>query len=75
MTDTQNDNETEGVEAARTHAASARASGHSVYVYGSAGIAEREGHVPLWLWLVVASLLVWGIYYLVTYWNAPLTQT
>lgn len=71
MTDTQNDNDAEGVKAARTHAAS----GHSVYRYESAGIAEREGHVPLWLWLVVVSLLIWGIYYLVTYWNAPLTQT
>ncbi len=69
MTDMQKGNQAEGVNVTRTKAAS----GHSVYVYGSAGIAEREGHVPLWLWLVVVSLLIWGIYYLVTYWNAPLT--
>lgn len=43
----------------------------SVYVYASAGIAERKGSVPLWLWSVVVSLLIWGVYYLVTYWNAP----
>jgi hypothetical protein len=51
-------------------------SGHdqAVYLYESAGIAERDGHVPLWLWLVVVSLLVWGLYYLVTYWNAPIVQ-
>ncbi len=43
----------------------------SVYVYASAGIGERKGSVPLWLWGVVVSLLIWGAYYLVTYWNAP----
>lgn len=46
---------------------------HSVYTYESAGIAEREGNVPVWLWIVVVSLLIWGLYYLVTYWNAPVT--
>lgn len=35
-------------------------------------ISEREGHVPVWLWLVVVLLLVWGIYYLVAYWNTPI---
>jgi hypothetical protein len=42
-----------------------------VYVYASAGISERQGNVPLWLWAVVVSLLIWGVYYLVTFWNAP----
>ncbi len=45
----------------------------SVYNYESAGITEREGNVPVWLWIVVVSLALWGIYYLVTYWNAPVT--
>jgi hypothetical protein len=44
---------------------------HPVYVYESAGISERKGYVPVWLWLVAASLLIWGGYYLVTYWDAP----
>jgi hypothetical protein len=47
----------------------------SVYVYASAGIGERKGSVPLWLWGVVVSLLIWGVYYLVTYWNAPIGPT
>ena len=46
---------------------------HVAYSYQTAGIAENEGYVPLWLWLVVVGLLIWGIYYLVTYWNAPVT--
>jgi hypothetical protein len=45
--------------------------GDSLYSYQSAGITEREGHVPVWLWIVTAALLVWGVYYLVSYWNAP----
>jgi len=40
-----------------------------VYTYAAAGIGERQGNVPLWLWAVVISLSVWGIYYLCTYWN------
>ncbi len=42
------------------------------YTYESAGITELEGNVPLWLWAVVVTLLVWGAYYLVTYWSAPI---
>lgn len=48
-----------------------RPPGDVVYVYDAAGISEREGRVPLWLWLVVLVLLIWGVYYLVAYWNAP----
>lgn len=39
------------------------------YLYQSAGITERPGHVPLWLFLVIIGLLVWGGYYLITYWD------
>lgn len=46
-----------------------------VYMYASAGINERKGGVPFWLWLVAVSLLIWGIYYLITYWNAPAVPT
>jgi hypothetical protein len=48
-----------------------RAQKHTVYRYESAGIAEREGSVPAWLWAVAAALLTWGFYYLVAYWSAP----
>ena len=68
MTDTKNTNQTE-------RPAVERASASPVYVYESAGVSERKGNVPIWLWLVVASLLIWGIYYLVAYWNAPITPT
>jgi hypothetical protein len=40
--------------------------------YESAGIMEREGAVPIWLWIVAVVLLVWAVYYLVTYWSAPI---
>ena len=56
----------------RTESASGQVAEHSVYVYESGGISERDGHIPVWLWVVVVTLLIWGIYYLVTYWNAPL---
>jgi hypothetical protein len=42
-----------------------------VYTYQSAGIAERTGKVPAWLWLVAVLLVIWGIYYLIAYWNPP----
>jgi len=64
MTEPQKENER--VEADRTEHA-----GHSVYTYETAGITERQGNVPVWLWSVVVSLLIWGVYYLVAYWNAP----
>lgn len=71
MSESQNDNEATGAEAASTQSAAEHV--NFVYAYESAGITEREGSVPIWLWIVVFSLLVWGFYYLVTYWNAPLT--
>lgn len=54
------------------HHAAERAAEETVYRYEGAGIAEREGHVPVWLWGVVLVLLIWGVYYLVAYWNAPI---
>lgn len=44
---------------------------NSVHLYPDSGIRERQGNVPLWLWLVVLALSIWGIYYLVTFWNPP----
>lgn len=70
MTDMPDANESE-TRVTRTQTASGKASGH-VYVYESAGIEEREGNVPIWLWVVVVTLLLWGFYYLVSYWNAPI---
>ncbi|MGP0628692.1 hypothetical protein ACTRW9_03205 [Nitrospina sp. 32_T5] len=42
------------------------------YTYQTAGIRERHGYVPVWLILVCVGLLVWGGYYLWTYWTPPL---
>lgn len=68
MTETQNDNQAQDAVDGRTPPAAA---GSALYRYESAGITEREGRVPIWLWLVAASLLIWGVYYLVSYWSAP----
>jgi len=43
----------------------------TVYLYETAGLRERHGHIPLWLWAVVVALSVWGVYYLITYWQPP----
>lgn len=68
MTDTQNDRK----PAVERRMESVSGPDQAVYLYESAGITERDGHVPAWLWLVVVGLLIWGLYYLVTYWNAPI---
>jgi hypothetical protein len=73
MTGSRSDNEAGSVEI--TQPDSEHVPEHSVYTYESAGIAEREGSVPIWLWIVVVSLLIWGAYYLDTYWNAPIDPT
>lgn len=39
------------------------------YRYRHAGIEEREGHIPLWLMLVVAGLLLWSVYYTIQFWS------
>jgi len=38
-------------------------------------VESYEGAVPLWLIIVYASLIVWGLYYLVNYWGGfgPMT--
>jgi hypothetical protein len=71
MTETRNRNEIKKSDVVSTHD---NVPGH-VYVYESAGISEREGNVPVWLWVVVVTLLLWGFYYLVTYWSAPIGPT
>jgi hypothetical protein len=41
-----------------------------VYLYHHSGIYERRGIVPLWLIGVAIGLLVWAVYYTITYWSA-----
>lgn len=41
------------------------------YHYATADIREREGSVPLWLKLVIIGLLIWAVYYMVTFWSPP----
>lgn len=41
------------------------------FIYKDAGIRERHGYVPAWLWVVVIALIAWGIYYTIAYWDAP----
>ncbi len=43
----------------------------SVFLYKDSGIQERTGQVPPWLWAVFAILIIWGIYYLITFWTPP----
>lgn len=39
------------------------------YEYKDSGIVERVGTVPLWLRVVYAGLIIWGIYYIIRYWS------
>jgi hypothetical protein len=68
-----NPQDDEPAPALTRHEAEQPASDDSTYTYKTAGITERAGYVPRWLWLVAAGLVVWGIYYLITYWQAPVT--
>ncbi len=70
MTDTRKENVSEEAGAVRTQPAG-DTGGDSIHLYESSGVIEREGHVPMWLWIVVAVLVIWSIYYLVVYWNVP----
>lgn len=42
-----------------------------IHQYQFSGIEERHGVVPAWLVVVIASLLVWMVYYLVRNWTPP----
>jgi hypothetical protein len=41
------------------------------FIYKDAGLTERHGYIPRWLWVVVVVLVIWGVYYLTTYWESP----
>ncbi len=73
MTDRQSEEAVKNAGASGTRSAAGTEAEHFLATYESAGITEREGNVPIWLWIVVVSLLLWGLYYLVTYWNGPAT--
>lgn len=42
-----------------------------VFLYRDAELMERHGYVPYWLKLVAVGLVIWGLYYLWTYWSPP----
>ena len=75
MTELESKSKDESATRAGSQPVPVQEQGHSVYTYESAGIAEREGSVPIWLWIVVVILLIWGAYYLGAYWNAPIEPT
>lgn len=74
MSETQIDSEA-SAGSANMQTRSEKASVSTVHSYASAGVEEREGSVPIWLWVVVAVLLMWGFYYLIAYWDAPIGPT
>lgn len=41
------------------------------FIYKDAGIRERHGYIPAWLWLVAVVLVVWGVYYTLHFWQPP----
>lgn len=43
----------------------------SLFYYKDSGIQERAGRVPPWLWAVFVALVIWSIYYLVSFWTPP----
>jgi len=42
---------------------------HDIHTYEYSGIQERVGKVNTWLIVVYAALLIWGVWYLITFWN------
>lgn len=42
---------------------------HDIHTYEYSGIQERVGKVNAWLIFVYAALLIWGIWYLITFWH------
>ncbi len=73
MTDMQSEKAVKDAATSGARSAAGTEAERPLANYESAGITEREGNVPIWLWIVVVSLLLWGLYYLVTYWNGPVT--
>lgn len=71
MTKTQIDSEAKSAGIANMQPRSGKVPTSTVHTYAS-GIEEREGSVPMWLWVVVATLLMWGFYYLIAYWDSPI---
>ena len=43
---------------------------HEKYKYEDSGIQEKQGKIPLWLSLTAIGLLIWSVYYTITYWEA-----
>jgi hypothetical protein len=39
------------------------------YFYNTAGLREREGHIPIGLIWLGVGLLIWAVYYLVKFWS------
>ncbi len=44
---------------------------NEVFLYKDSGIRERHGRIPPWLVAVAIALIVWSVYYVVTYWKPP----
>jgi hypothetical protein len=44
-----------------------------IFLYQDAELMERHGYVPYWLKLVTVGLVLWGLYYLWTFWSPPAT--
>ena len=42
---------------------------HDIHTYEYSGIQERTGKVNGWLVVVYAALLIWGVWYLITFWK------
>jgi hypothetical protein len=42
---------------------------HDIHTYEYSGIRERVGKVNTWLIVVYVALLIWGAWYLITFWN------
>lgn len=71
MTEQQSDKKAEDIDVSVTPPLPRAEAEHAVYLYKSSGIEEHKGRVPMWLWVVAGALVIWGIYYLIAYWNVP----
>jgi hypothetical protein len=43
---------------------------HDMHEYAGGYIQAHHGGIPLWLLVVYAVLLVWGLYYAYVYWGS-----